>query len=319
MTMKIVLLDAFLADDGGKEAWPGLETLGAVTRYDRTPAEDCTARLEGVVVAVTNKVVFDEALLEALPALRHIAVTATGTNVVDLAACRARGIAVTNVPAYSTESVAQHTFALILADACAVAESHARVMNGDWTDCADFCFLPRPTRELAGKALLLIGYGAIGRAVERIARAFGMEVLVAQLPNRPERAGQTPLAEALPRAEVVSLHCPLTAETEGLVGQSFLSRCREDLLLVNTARGGLVDEAALATWLSAHPQARAAVDVLSSEPPRAESPLLNHAQVTVTPHIAWATVEARDRLRTVVVENIAAWQAGTEQNRVDLW
>lgn len=314
--MEIVLLDAAPADGGGRDDWPGLDRCGTVRRYDRTAPEQTAGRLAAAAAAITNKVAIDRAVLAACPHLRYVGITATGFNVVDLAACRERGIAVTNVPAYSTASVAQHVFALILDDAVAVADHDRAVRGGAWAACPDFTFAVRPTREVAGERLALIGHGAIGQAVARIGRAFGMTVEIVGLPWRPAAPGRVPLAAALPRATIVSLHCPLTAETAGLVDAAFLARCRDDLLLVNTGRGPLLDERAVADWLTAHPRARAAVDVLGREPPPADNPLLGHPQVRITPHLAWATVAARRRLRAAVVDNLAAWLAGADRNRL---
>ncbi len=315
--MNIVLLDANLADQGGQQTWPGLKKLGSISRYDRSTPTEAIERLQGCEVVITNKVIFSKDLLAACPSLQHIAVTATGINTIDLDACRSRGIAVSNVPAYSTDSVAQQVFAHILEDASAVAEHAGRVQAGDWVACPDFCFVVRPTWELAGKRLALIGHGAIGQTVQRIAEGFGMLVDIVQLPWRPAVAGRVPLDQALARADVISLHCPLTDETAGLVGADFLAKCQEHLLLINTGRGPLIDEAALAEWLHAHPLARASVDVLGAEPPRADNPLLGHPQVRITPHSAWATNEALARLRRIVVDNIRSWRSGEQLNRVD--
>ncbi|MFW5845437.1 MAG: D-2-hydroxyacid dehydrogenase [Planctomycetota bacterium] len=315
--MHIVLLDAALADRCGQDPWPGLDAFGSIHRHDRTAATETIARLRQAEVAISNKVLITREVLAACPQLRYLGITATGINIVDLEACRERGVAVSNVPAYSTESVAQHVIALLLEDACAVAEHDARVRAGDWAGCPDFCFLARPSWELAGKRLAVIGAGAIGLAVQRMASAFGMQVDLVGLPWRPAKADRVPLAEALPRADVISLHCPLDERTQGLVDADFLAHCKHDVLLLNTGRGGLIEEAALADWLRAHPAARAGVDVLGSEPPAADNPLLGHPQIRITPHIAWATMEARARLRTEVVANLAAWLTGERRNRVD--
>ncbi len=314
--MKIVLVDAFVADQGDADGWPGLESLGAVERHDRTPAEQTVARCEGAAAVITNKVMLGADQIAALPELRYIGVTATGYNVIDTDAAKRRGIVVTNVPAYSTLSVAQHTTALLLELATAVASHDAEVRSGRWASSEDFAFLLRPTVELAGKNLLVIGYGEIGRSVAAIAEALGMNVLAAQIPGRPERDDRVPLDAALPEADVISLHCPLTPATQHLVNADFLARCKPDAILLNTGRGPLIDDAALVAWLADHPAARVGVDVLDTEPPPAEHRLIGHRQVMVTPHIAWATVEARRRLRQITVDNLRAWQQGTPRNRV---
>lgn len=314
--MTIVLLDAFLADQGGLDTWPELEQLGTIARYDRTAPEEVVSRLQSAAVAVTNKVIIDEPVLAACPELKHIAITATGTNVVDLEACKSRGVAVTHVPAYSTDSVSQHVFSFILDDASAVARHDEKVRDGDWASCTDFCFTVRPTWELAGKRIAIIGYGDIGATVATIAQAFGVKVDIVQLPWRPQKEGRVPLTEALPEADIISLHCPLTPQTEHLVNAEFLGHCKENVLLINTGRGPLINEPVLADWLQAHPASRATVDVLSTEPPAKDNPLLGHPQVRITPHIAWATIEARARLRAEVVKNIRVWSEQGECNRV---
>lgn len=317
--MKIVLLDAYTADQG-TETWAGLDELGEVVRFDRTPAELIATRSAGASAVVTNKVPFPADTLAALPSLRYIGVSATGTNIIDVAAARARGIAVTNVPGYSTESVAQLVFAFVLGLTLDVAGHSDDVKGGGWARRPDFAYFLRPLPELAGKTLVVVGQGAIGRAVARIARAFGMRVVAAAVPGS-STADRVPLEEALPQADVVSLHCPLTAATTHLVNRRFLALLRPGALLVNTSRGGLVDEGALVEALATGHLGGAGLDVLASEPPPFEHPLTNPRapwakKVLVTPHIAWGTVEARARLRSEVVENLRAFLRGGERNRV---
>ena len=262
----------------------------------------------------------DGALLRALPRLRYIGVSATGTNVVDLAAAREHHIAVTNVPGYSTESVAQLVFAQLLHLAVDVAGHSAAVKAGAWARTPDFCFFQRPLIEWAGKTLVIVGLGAIGRAVARIAAGFGMTVIAAAVPGSSS-SGRTPLAEALPRADAVTLHCPLTPATERLVDARFLAQLRPGAMLVNTSRGGLIDEPALVAALAAGHLGAVALDVLGQEPPPPDHPLTNPAapwagRVLVTPHLAWGTVESRARLRREVAENLAAFLRGEPRNRV---
>jgi glycerate dehydrogenase len=317
--MRIVLLDSFPADQGDS-AWPALRALGELTVYPRTPPGLVRERSAGAQALLTNKVVLSAELMSALPDLRYIGVTATGTNVVDLDAAKARNIAVTNVPAYSTESVAQLVFAMILHFACDVGAHDDAVKAGRWASGPDFCFFLQPLRELAGKTMVVVGFGAIGKAVARIANAFGMKVIAAQVPGSAT-VDRTPLAEALPQADVVTLHCPLTPATRGLVDRSFLAAVKRGSILVNTSRGPVVDESALLESIRAGVLAGAALDVLATEPPAAGHPLLDPnapwaRRLVVTPHLGWGTVEARTRLADCVVANLASFIAGQALNRV---
>ncbi len=314
--MRVVVLDSFAADQG-EAAWAELQALGDVVLHPRTEPALVAARCADAEAIVTNKVVLSGAAIEALPALRYIGVSATGTNVVDLPAAAGRGVAVTNVPGYSTASVAQLVFALVLELTTDVAGHDRDVKGGRWASSPDFCFFRRPLAELAGKTLLVIGFGAIGRAVGRIAEAFGMRVVAGAVPGSPT-AGRVPLDEALPDADVVSLHCPLTASTERLVDARFLARLKRTAILVNTSRGGLVDERALADALAQNRIGGAALDVLGAEPPPQGHLLASLAtpRLIVTPHIGWGTVEARARLRREVAANLAAFLAGERRNRV---
>lgn len=316
LRMRVVVLDSFAADQGDA-GWAELEALGHVVLHPRTEPALIAARCAAAEAIVTNKVVLDASLIEGLPALRYIGVSATGTNIVDLAAAARRGVAVTNVPGYSTASVAQLVFALVLELATDVAGHDRDVRSGVWARSPDFCFFRRPLTELAGKTLVVVGFGAIGQAVGRIGEAFGMRVLAAAVPGS-RSADRVPLDEALPAADVVSLHCPLTPTTERLVDARFLGKLKPTAILVNTSRGGLVDEAALADALARERLGGAALDVLGAEPPPADHPLATLAtpRLVVTPHIGWGTVEARARLRREVAENLAAFLAGARRNRV---
>jgi glycerate dehydrogenase len=325
--MRIVLLDSFTADQGEAQAWPELARAGDVVLHPRTGPAQLAERCAGAEALITNKVVLPASLLSALPALRYVGVCATGTNVVDLDAARARGLAVTNVPGYAAESVAQLVFAIVLHLASDVAGHDAAVKAGAWAASPDFAFFLRPLRELHGKTLLVVGLGAIGRAVARIGRGFGLTVLAAAVPGSPTHGDdpgaqpRLPLDEALPRADVVSLHCPLTPATERLVNERFLARLRPGAILVNTSRGGLIDEPALVAALRAGHLGGVGLDVLSREPPPADHPLADPrapyaARVVVTPHLAWGTVEARARLRREVGENLLAYLRGEHRNRV---
>lgn len=319
--MQIVFLDSFAADQGAP-AWAEVAPLGTVTLYPRTRPDELAARCENAEALVTNKVVLGEALFAAAPKLRYIGVSATGTNIVDIEAARKRGIAVTNVPGYSTESVAQLVFAHILHFSTRVAAHDAAVKAGDWARSPDFCLFLAPLVELAGKTLVVIGMGAIGGAVARIAAGFGMTVIAAQVPGRPTDASRMPLAEALPKADVVTLHCPLSRATDKLVGADFLAKLRPGTILINTARGGLLDEAAVVAAVESGRLGGLGVDVLGQEPPPAGHLFTKLAapfasRVVITPHIAWGTAEARARLQREVALNLAAYQSGQKRNRVD--
>jgi glycerate dehydrogenase len=283
--------------------------------YAVADPESVEARLAGATVAVTNKVVLDGARLAAARSLRLVCVAATGTNNVDLEAARRLGIAVANVRAYATPSVVQHVFALLLALTTRLVEYRDAVAAGRWSLSRQFCLLDYPIRELAGRTLGVVGYGELGQAV---ARAFGMEVLVAERRGAAPRAGRLALEALLPRVDVLSLHCPLTPETRGLIGAAELALMRPDAVLINTARGGIVDEHALAEALSAGRLGGAGVDVLSCEPPGADNPLLAPGvpNLIVTPHVAWASREARQRVIEEIAANIDAFRCGGERNRV---
>jgi glycerate dehydrogenase len=288
--------------------------------YPRTTAEQRLLRAAGAQALLTNKVAIDSALIAALPELRYIGVLATGTNVVDLDAALARGIAVTNVPDYATESVAGLVFGLILHLCYDVAGHDADVRAGAWARQPDFSFFRRPLREPAGKTLVLIGGGHIGGAVGRIGAAFGMTVVRAAVPGSPT-PGRTPLVDALPRADVVSLHCPLTDATRGLVGPAFLASLKPGGILINTGRGALIDEPALQAALASGRLGGAGLDVLTVEPPAPDDPLLDPrapwvGRLVVTPHIGWGSVESRRRLDQAVADNFASFLDGGRLNRV---
>jgi glycerate dehydrogenase len=319
--VRIVILDSFAADQGETSAWEALEALGQVTLYPRTPLGAVLERARDAEALITNKVILGPETIAALPKLRYVGVSATGTNVVEVAAARARQIAVTNVPGYAAESVAQLTFALLLHMAVDVAAHNAAVKAGRWAATEDFCFFLRRLPELSGKTLVVLGLGAIGGAVARIGAGFGMKVLAAAVPGSTT-AERVPLADALPQADVVSLHCPLTAATANLVDRKFLAAMKKSAILINTSRGGLIHEADLVGALSRGHLAGVGLDVLAREPPPAEHPLTDPkapyaSRVIVTPHLGWGTVEARARVRQQVADNLAAFVGGRRLNRVD--
>ncbi len=319
--MRIVVLDAFTTDQGQHAAWDLLNTIGEVTVHARTAAKDVVARLADAEIAITNKVCIDDAVFAACPQLRYVGVMATGYNIIDIAAARRRGVAVCNVPGYSTAGVAQHVFALVLHLLVDVAGHDAAVKAGAWARSPDFCFFRQPLRELDGKTLVIIGMGAIGAAVARIAEAFGMRVIAAAVPGSttPDRVA---LDQALPHADVVSLHCPLTDATRAMVDARFLARMKAGAILINTGRGALINEAALRDALANAHLAGAGLDVLSDEPPSPTHLLIEPqapwaSRLVITPHIAWGTVEARSRLIGEVTANLRAFLAGERRNRVD--
>ena len=321
--MKIVVLDGF-AENPGDLSWGGLEALGALTVYDRTDRADealILARIGDAEAVYTNKTPLSASVIAAAPRLRFIGVLATGYNVVDLAAASARGIPVCNVPAYGTEAVAQHTFALLLEICNQVAHHSAAVQAGRWSACPDFCFWERPLMGLVGKTLGIVGFGRIGRAVGRIGRAFGMEVLASGSRPTPEGkaiARYVPLEELLAASDVVSLHCPLFPETERLIRRETIARMKPGAILLNTGRGPLVDERDLADALNSGRLYAAGLDVAVTEPIPADSPLLSAKNCFITPHIAWAGRESRQRLMDIAVENLAAFLRGDTVNAVNL-
>jgi len=318
--MRIVVLDGFTMNPGDLE-WQALEALGELTVYERTPPEQVVPRAREADVVLTNKTPLGAATLAMLPRLRFIGVLATGYNVVDVAAARARGIPVSNVPAYSTRSVQQMTFALLLELTQKCGAHDRAVKDGAWTRCEDFMFQFSPLIELDGLTFGILGFGTIGRAVAQTARSFGMRVLAASRTrpeSLPEGVEWTADTETLfRRSDVLSLHCPLTPQTERIVCARTLALMKPTALLINTGRGGLVDEAALAASLSEGRLAGAGVDVLSSEPPQPDNPLLTAPNCVVTPHCAWATRAARQRLLDVTVANVRAFQAGCPINVVN--
>jgi len=319
IAMRIAVLDSFTTDQG-LPVWASLERLGDVTVHARTASSALHQRLAGVTALLTNKVAIRAADVQQLPDLRYIGVTASGYNIIDIEACRTRGIAVTNVPGYSTESVAQLVFALILHHTHDVAGHATRALGDGWAMSPDFCFFTKPLHELAGKTLLVIGSGAIGNAVARIGTAFGMRVVAGQVPGSTS-TNRVPLAEAVPHADVISLHCPLTPATTTLVDAAFLARCKSTVMLINTGRGPLIDELALAEALATERIGFAGLDVLSHEPPPTGHPLLRpdapwRSRLIVTPHIGWGTVEARQRLVSETIANLEAWKQAQSRNRI---
>lgn len=316
--MKIVVLDGHTLNPGDLD-WSPVQNLGACVIHERTRATETVARLEGATVALTNKVVLDRSVLDQLPDLRYIGVIATGTNVVDIPAAKERGIVVTNVPAYSTMSVAQLTFGLLLEMTLRVGHHTTSVRAGDWVKSQDFAYWDFPLTELDGLTLGLVGFGAIAQAVARIGQAFGLRVMAHRRSDRPPEVPGVRMVDLdtiFRESDVVSVHCPLTPETRGLINAARLSTMKSNALLINTSRGPLVNEADLAQALNSGRIAGAGLDVLSEEPPRADNPLLTAANCFVTPHIAWASRAARGRLLATVASNVAGFLKGEAQNVV---
>jgi len=286
--------------------------------YNATARDETAKRIQNAVIVISNKVVLDHDCLSQAKQLRLICVAATGTNNVDLDAARDLGITVTNVAGYATPSVVQHVFSLMLALTTHLTDYQQAVADGAWQQSSQFCLLNFPIQELAGKSLGIIGYGELGHAVASVAQAFGMKILIAQRPGGASQPGRIPLEELLPQADVLSLHCPLADNTENLIGQKELALMKRDALLINTARGGIVDEAALATALRSGKIGGAGVDVLIQEPPTTGNPLLESdiPNLIITPHIAWASRESRQRLVDGLVANIEAYLQGDIRNRV---
>ena len=317
--MKIVVLDGYGMNPGDL-SWGEIEALGSLTVYPRTAPSDVLARAAGADAVLTNKTVLDGATLRALPGLKYVGVLATGYNVVDIDTARELGIVVANIPAYSTASVAQMVFAHLLAVTNRVEHYTADNHAGRWTACPDFCYWDESVVELAGKTFGIVGFGNIGSAVARIALAFGMRVLAFTskpadaLPEGVEKAAD--MRELFSCSDVLSLHCPLTADTRHLVCADTLALMKPSAILINTGRGPLVDEAALAEALNAGRLRAAGVDVLSSEPPAADNPLLSARNCYITPHIAWASTEARRRLMSITASNLRAFLAGSPVNNV---
>lgn len=320
--MKIVVLDGHALNPGDL-SWQGFEAYGEVVVYDRTSytnKQEIIERIGSAEAILTNKTPIDEEVLAAVPQLKYIGVVATGYNVVDIAAARKRGIPVTNIPAYGTDAVAQSTFALLLEIANQVGVHNQSVHQGDWQNSIDFTYWKTPLMELRGKTIGLIGYGEIAQATATIAHAFNMQVIYwnhRAKEAQAEWAQQVSLEELYHQSDVISLHVPQTAETEQMINQEAIQQMKDGVILLNTARGGLLDEAAVAEALNVGEIYAAGVDVVSKEPMAADNPLLKAKNCFITPHIAWAPVETRERLMGIAVDNFAAFIHGTEKNVVN--
>ena len=310
---KIIVLDGAV-ENPGDLSWEPLAALGELTVYDYTAPQETIARIGDAPVILTNKTVISADVMAACPNLRYIGVLATGYNVVDVAEAKKRDIVVTNVPAYSTDTVAQFTMALLLEIALHVGH-HSRVVHeGKWTACRDFAFWDYPLMELKGKTFGIVGYGSIGKATAKLAQAFGMKVLAYSRHGAEEF--HTELDELYAKSDIVSLHCPLTAENAGMINAATIAKMKDGVILLNTARGGLINEADLREALLSGKVYAAASDVVSTEPIKADNPLLGLDNMIITPHIAWAALEARQRLMDVATDNVRQYLAGKVQNNV---
>lgn len=316
--MKIVILDGYTLNPGDL-SWDEIRKLGECTVYDRTPPEKILERASKVAAIFTNKVVIGRDIIKQLPDLKFIGVLATGYNVVDLQAAAEADILVANIPAYSTASVAQMVFSHILNIAQNVSKHAKSVKDGDWTNSIDFTYHLTPQTELAGKTLGIIGFGQIGQAVARVGLAFGMKILFQNRSKKETNADfrQVDLDTLLVESDFISLNCPLTDENAGFINKSTIGKMKKSAILINTGRGALINEKDLADALNSGRIAGAGLDVLSTEPPKAENPLLAAKNCYITPHIAWATKEARQRLMQIAAQNLKAFINGTPQNIVN--
>lgn len=316
--MKIVVLDGYAANPGDL-SWDALKELGECTIYDRTTPEELLPRAAGAEILLTNKVEIGASVMAALPDLRYIGVLATGYNIIDVDAARERGIVVTNIPAYSTDSVAQMVFAHVLNIAMRVSHYTDEVRSGRWSTCPDFCFWDTPLLELRGKKIGIVGLGHTGYMTARIAIGFGMEVYAytSKSPFQlPPEIKKVTLDELFRESDIVSLNCPLTETTRGMVNAARLKTMKPSAILINTGRGPLIVEQDLADALNSGTIFAAGLDVLSQEPPRADNPLLSARNCFITPHIAWATLAARQRLMHIMLDNIKAYLSGKPVNNV---
>ena len=316
--MKIVVLDGYAANPGDL-SWEELKSLGECSIYDRTSPEEVMARAQHAEVLLTNKTVLTHEHIEALPDLKYIGVLATGYNIVDVEAARKRGIVVTNIPAYSTDSVAQLVFAHILNIAQQVQHHAEEVRRGRWTQSPDFCFWDTPLIELRGKKLGIVGLGHTGYSTARVAIGFGMEVHAYTSKSAfqlPPEIKKMELDELFRECDIISLNCPLTESTRNMVNAERLKLMKPTAILINTGRGQLINEQDLADALNSGQIYAAGLDVLSQEPPRADNPLLTAKNCYITPHIAWATTAARERLMHIMMDNIKAYLEGKPVNNV---
>lgn len=318
--MKIVNLDGYTTNPGDL-SWDGIKRFGDYTVYDRTPADKVIERAKGANILIINKTVVTKEILDALlPELEYIGLQSTGYNVVDCEYARKLGVTVCNIPSYSTNAVAQLVFAFILQITNEVTLHADAVRNGEWCRCEDFCFWKKPLTELAGKTIGIIGFGAIGQKVAQISKAFDMKILAYN--PRPKSAADldvvfTDMDTLLKKSDIITCHCPLTSETKGLINAENIAKMKNSAIFINTSRGPVVDEKALADALNSSKIRAAGLDVLETEPARTDNPLLTAKNCYITPHIAWAALETRARLLKILEENLEAYISGKPQNVVN--
>lgn len=314
--MNIVILDAHTTNPGDL-SWGPLEQLGELTIFPRTAPDQLAERIANAEAIILNKTVMNEEAFSAAPHLRYIGVLATGYNTIDMKAAERHGVTVCNAPSYGTQSVAQHVFALLLELSNQVIRHHESVQNGTWSRIPDWTYRLSPMIEWAGKTMGIIGLGAIGTQTAKIAQAFGMKVIaVNRSPREVGGVELVTLEELLQRSDVISLHCPLTQETAGMINEDSLNMMKSSAILINTGRGGLIEEEALLQALESGRILAAGLDVLSEEPPSSGNPLIGAPNCLITPHIAWGTMEARARLIRITIDNLRAFQLGTPMNVV---
>ncbi len=318
--MNIVVLDGY-TENPGDLSWEGFEKLGNLSVYDRTAASQILERIGDAEVVITNKVPITEQTFEACPSIRYVGVLATGFNVVDVAAARAHGVVVTNIPTYGTAAVAQFAFALLL-EVCHHVGHHSRtVQEGKWTQCPDFCYWDYPLIELAGKTMGIVGFGRIGQAVGKLANAFGMNVLTYDAYQNKEleheMCSYEDLNTVLSESDIISLHAPLTKETEGMINRENIDRMKDGVIIINTSRGPLINEGDLKEALLSKKVLAAGLDVVSTEPIRSDNVLLGLDNCIITPHIAWAPKESRQRLMDIATDNLRSFLEGHAVNVVN--
>ncbi len=315
---KIVVLDGYTVNPGDI-SWESVERLGNFTLYDRTKPEDTVRRAKDADIVLTNKVRMSAAVMEQLPKLKYVGLLSTGTDIIDINYCDEHGIVVCNIPAYSTGNVAQTVFAMILSICSPVEKYNIAVHEGRWVSSDDFCFQDYPMSDMAGKTLGIIGYGKIGRKVADIARAFDMNVVIYSRTKRddiPKTEWRKTVYDVAKEADFLTIHCPLTDDTRGIVDKKFLRRMKKSAYLINTSRGGVLNESDVADALNKGLIAGACVDVLSTEPPKADNPMLTAKNCLITPHIAWAGREARERLMDICAGNLEGFLSGRTRNEV---
>ncbi|MDE7208435.1 MAG: D-2-hydroxyacid dehydrogenase [Clostridia bacterium] len=314
--MKIVILDGYTTDEG-ELSWGELEKLGELSYYERTPADKVVERAKDADILISNKVILSKEVLSQLDKLKYIGLLSTGFNVVDLDYAKQRGIPVCNIPDYSTKSVAQLTVALLLEIAMGVCKHSQSVNNGDWSACKDFCYRIQDITELDGKTIGLVGYGAIAQEVAKISSALGMNVLAYRRTHCEDGiAKMVSLDELYGKSDVISMHCPMNVDSDKMIDECAISKMKDGVIILNTARGGVVDEAAVRRALDSGKIAGYGADVLSVEPPTVDNPLIGAPNCYITPHIAWASREARSRLMRIAIDNVKGFLNGNIKNCV---